>query len=128
MLHRFKFAAFAAFACLSAPPSAAADGDPAAGKKVFAKCAACHTLAPDGKHRIGPNLFGVIGRPAGTAAGYSYSPAMRSSGIVWSPDSLDSYLANPKAAVPGNKMPFPGLASSGDRGDLIAYLAQMGPR
>lgn len=104
--------------------AALAQGNSAAGKKVFAKCAACHTLSGDGKHKIGPNLRGVIGRTAGTAEGYKYSKAMREAGIVWSAEALESYLSGPKAFVPGNKMPFPGLKSPQDRSDVIAFLKE----
>lgn len=108
--------------------TALAEGDPESGKRVFAKCAACHAISDDRKHKIGPNLFGLIGRVAGSAEGYSYSRAMMSSGIVWSAESLDRYLSNPRKAVPGNKMPFPGLKSATDRSDVIAYLAQTSSR
>jgi len=107
----------AALACTAAR----ADGDAAAGEKVFNKCKACHTLEA-GKNRVGPSLAGVIGRTAGGAEGFKYSDAMAGSGVVWSEETLDQYLANPKEFIPGNKMSFPGLKKEDDRENVIAYL------
>ena len=101
--------------------SALADGDPARGEKIFAKCKACHTLEA-GKNKIGPSLAGLFGRKAGTVEGYNYSDAMKSSGIVWNDETLFKYLEKPKDVVPGTKMVFPGLKDPQDRNDLIAYL------
>src|SRR5689334_4835558 len=96
----------------NAPPPASttapATGDAAAGRLVFRKCQACHSIEP-GKNMLGPSLSGVIGRKSGTESGYNYSPAMKSAGIVWGPQTLDQYLTDPAKVVPGNKMPFPGL-------------------
>jgi nitrite reductase (NO-forming) len=97
-------------------------GDAAAGRLVFRKCQACHSIEA-GKNLLGPSLAGIIGRKAGTEAGYNYSPAMKSADIVWSPETLDKYLTDPAKLVPGNKMPFPGLKTDHDRSDVIAYLA-----
>jgi nitrite reductase (NO-forming) len=110
----------------NAPPPASnampPTGDAAAGRLVFRKCQACHSTEA-GKNMLGPSLAGVIGRKAGTEAGYNYSPAMKSADIVWSPQTLDQYLTDPAKVVPGNKMPFPGLKTDDDRADVIAYLA-----
>ena len=95
---------------------------PTAGRLVFRKCQACHSIE-SGKNMLGPSLAGVIGRKAGTEAGYNYSPAMKSADIVWNPQTLDQYLTDPAKVVPGNKMPFPGLKTDHDRTDVIAYLA-----
>ena len=114
---------FAAGALPAFSPAHAA-GDVASGQKIFVKCKACHTVTP-GKHRVGPSLSGVIGRTAGTAAGYKYSKAMQAygaSGAVWDEQSLDTYLTNPRKVVKGTKMTFPGLKSPEQRADLIAYL------
>ena len=108
-----------------ATATTSAKGDAAAGRLVFRKCQACHSIEP-GKNMLGPSLSGVIGRKAGTEAGYNYSPAMKSAGIVWNPQTLDQYLTDPAKVVPGNKMPFPGLKTADDRADVIAYLAAGG--
>lgn len=102
---------------------ARADGDPAAGQKVFAKCKACHNADSD-KNKIGPSLQGVVGRKAGTYDDFNYSDAMKNAGITWTPENLDKYLADPKAFVPGNKMAFIGLKNEQDRQNVIAYLEQ----
>ena len=107
----------------AAPQSAAV----AAGEQVFKKCRACHSLEP-GKNLLGPSLAGIIGRHAGTEAGYDYSAAMKSAAIVWDATTLDQYLAAPQKFVPGNKMPFPGLKTADNRRTLIAFLtAERGP-
>ena len=96
-------------------------GDPAAGHLIFRKCQACHSMEP-GKNILGPSLAGIIGRKAGSEAGYSYSSAMKQANIVWDAKSLDAYLSDPQKFVPGNKMPFPGLKTDHDRADIIAYF------
>lgn len=103
-----------------------AQEDPAHGEQVFKKCAVCHTLEPGAK-KIGPSLHGVLGRPAGTLAGFAYSEAMKTSGIVWDDASLDAYLADPKGFIPKNKMAFAGLKEAKDRLDVIAYLKSVAP-
>ena len=100
-------------------------GDAVAGRQVFKKCEACHSLEP-GKNLVGPSLAGVIGRRVGSVPGYDYSPAMKQSNIVWSAVTLDSYLTDPQKVVPGNKMPFPGLKTDRDRADVIALLSSAG--
>jgi nitrite reductase (NO-forming) len=100
-------------------------GDASAGRLVFRKCQACHSIE-SGKNMLGPSLASIIGRKAGTEAGYNYSPAMKSADIVWNAQTLDQYLADPAKVVPGNKMPFPGLKTDHDRADIIAYLAAGG--
>lgn len=97
-------------------------GDPAAGRLVFRKCQACHSIEA-GKNMLGPSLAGVIGRKAGTEPNYNYSPAMKGADIVWNAQTLDRYLKDPASVVPGNKMPFPGLKTDHDRADVIAFLA-----
>lgn len=109
----------------TADAASGAAGDPVAGRQVYRKCQACHSLDP-GKNMLGPSLAGVIGRKAGTEAGYSYSPAMKSSGLTWDVATLSNYLAAPQKVVPGNKMPFPGLKTDHDRVDVIAFLASAG--
>lgn len=116
-------ATLAALLLASGPAFAQGAGDPAAGEKVFNQCKACHTIEA-GKNRVGPSLHGVVGRAAGTAEGFQYSPAMKSSGLTWTPENLDKYLTDPKALVPGNKMAFAGLKKPEDRANVIAYLSQ----
>lgn len=106
-------------------PGAALAADAAAGQKVFRKCAACHTVDV-GKNKLGPSLAGVVGRKAGSVAGFKYSKAVAAAGaekgLVWSEQNLDAYLTKPKDFLPGNKMPFPGLKNPEDRANVIAFL------
>jgi len=97
-------------------------GDATAGEKVFVQCKTCHVTDP-GQNRIGPSLAGIVGRAAGTVAGYSYSPANKNSGITWSQEKLFQYLENPQRVVPGTKMAFAGIQDPQKRADLIAWLA-----
>ena len=117
-----KLLAAAAFISLTAA-SAQADGDAVKGKKVFAKCMACHTTEA-GKNKVGPTLHGLFGRKAGSVEGFTYSDAMKNAGITWSDAELDKYLTNPKKDIPGNKMAFPGLPKPDDRANVIAYLKE----
>src|SRR5262249_32802857 len=93
-----------------------------AGRQVFRKCQACHPMEP-AKNMLGPSLAGLLGRKAGSEAGYNYSPAMKQANITWDVKMLDAYLADPQKTVPGNKMPFPGLKTDHDRADIIAFLS-----
>ena len=102
---------------------AQAEGDVAAGEKVFKKCKACHVIDSE-KNRLGPHLIGVFGRAAGSVDGFKYSKAMTESGITWDETTLDAYLADPKGYVPKNKMAFPGLKKEADRVNVIAYLKE----
>ena len=118
---KFGLGLTAALAVLAVGGNAYA-GDAAAGEKVFKKyCAACHTT-DEGKNRVGPSLFGVVGRHSGTVAGFAYSDANKNSGIVWTEDKLDPYLADPKGVVPGTKMTFAGIKDATERADVIAFL------
>jgi nitrite reductase (NO-forming) len=101
---------------------AAASGDVAAGKLVFRKCQACHSLEP-GKNGLGPSLVGIVGKKASSVPNFNYSPAMKASNLTWDIAMLDAYLADPQKSVPGNKMPFPGLKTENERKAVIAYLA-----
>ena len=102
--------------------SAAVSGDVAAGKLVFRKCQACHSLAV-GKNGLGPSLAGIVGKKSGSAPSFNYSPAMKGSNLTWDAATLDTYLSDPQKLVPGNKMPFPGLKTENERNAVIAYLA-----
>jgi cytochrome c len=110
----------AAGAAQAAGPAA---GNPANGKTVFARCAACHDLNT-GAVRMGPSLKGVMGRKAGTAANFGYSGAMKNKGVVWAPDTLDAFLAAPMKYVSGTRMAFAGISNAQERADVIAYLKQ----
>lgn len=115
------------FAALAASGPALAGGDPAKGEKVFKThlCFSCHKLEP-GKHAIGPSLAGVFGRKAGTAEGFKgYSEELKASGIVWSEETIDKWVQNPKAMVEKTKMLLPKpVTDEQDRADLLAYLEQ----
>ncbi|QCO19737.1 cytochrome c family protein (plasmid) [Azospirillum brasilense] len=113
--------ALLAFALAASSPGLAAAQDAAAGEKVFNQCKACHTIEAGGPNRVGPNLHGVVGRKAGSVETFKYSDAMKSAG-AWDEATLDAYLADPKGAVPGNKMAFAGVKNEQARKDLIAYL------
>jgi cytochrome c len=99
-------------------------GDPKHGENVFEACRACHAV--DGvDNEVGPGLRGVFGRKAGTREDFRYSAAMKRSGITWTPETLDAFLADPQKAVPATRMPFDGLPDSHDRADVIAYMQQV---
>jgi cytochrome c len=100
-----------------------ADGDPVRGEARFQDCAACHRLEA-GANNVGPSLHGIFTRKAGEIADFRYSPAIKRSGIVWTPETLDRFIADPQAAVPANRMPYAGMTNASDRADLIAYLSK----
>lgn len=110
-------AATGAEAAATETTAAAAGGKPA----VFAQCAACHSVEP-GKNGVGPSLAGIVGRKAGTVAGFAYSDANKNSGLTWDEATLDEYLTAPMKKVPGTKMSYAGLADAAKRKELIEYL------
>ncbi|MEW9307833.1 cytochrome c family protein [Labrys portucalensis] len=93
------------------------------GKAGFARCAACHRVGEGAKNVVGPQLNGIVGRPAASAPDYVYSQAMKASGKTWDEASLRLFLTRPSAAVPGTKMTFAGIRDEATVDDVIAYLA-----
>ena len=110
---------------LSVSSAAHAAADVSAGEGLFNRCAICHSNTKGGPNKLGPNLFGVVGRKAGTYPGFSYSSAMKNAGFTWSAAKLNDYLASPQKVVPGNNMPFAGISDAKQRADLVAYLATL---
>ena len=113
-----------AITLLASIGAASAAGDSVKGQKKFEECAACHALDKAAADNVGPSLYGVFQRKAAQTEDFKYSPAMRRSGIVWTAETLDTFLADPQAAVPANRMPYAGMPNPADRADLIAYLQQ----
>lgn len=101
-----------------------AAGDVIAGKAAFAKCASCHQVGRSARGNFGPQLNGIVGRPAGATKDFKYSAAMMNSRIVWSEASLRAFLKSPNEVVPGNKMRFFGIGNDRQIDDLLAYLSQ----
>lgn len=101
--------------------AAMAEGDPAAGERVFRQCQACHVIDAE-QNRVGPHLVGVFGREAGGVEGFNYSPAMANSGVVWDEETIAAYLADPRGYISGNRMAFAGLRNPEQIADVIAYM------
>lgn len=105
-------------------------GDATAGQRLFNQCRACHNANEGGRNGVGPNLYRVYGRPAGSIEGFRYSAPMRekaAGGLVWNNENLRAYLSDPKAVVPGGSMSFPGFRDNQQNiSDVIAYLRQVG--
>ena len=114
----------AAAALLLVAPAGALAQDAAAGERTFALCRACHQVGETAKNALGPHLNGLFGRPAGSVEGYNYSPANKSSGIVWDEAVFREYIKDPKAKIPGTKMIYAGLKDEQRITDLVAYLKQ----
>lgn len=92
------------------------------GAKIFKKCASCHTAGKGEAAKVGPNLYGVLGRKRAAFAGFSYSEAMKAKGGAWDAESVNQFITKPKDFVPGTKMAFPGLKKPQDRADVILFL------
>jgi cytochrome c len=114
-----KALALGSLVAMVAGPAVAADVE--AGKTAFKKCALCHTTET-GKNKIGPSLFGIVGRKSATVENFNYSEAMKKFDHTWDEGALDEYLADPRGTVPGTKMIFPGIKEKTERDDVIAYL------
>ena len=121
--------AMAVLLAVAAPVSADADLDARLaaanlkrGQLLYMVCKACHDVESGLPHKVGPNLHGMFGRKAGTAAGFRYTDALVKSGIVWTPETMDAWLKQPGALVPGNGMAFAGIANDADRASLVAWL------
>jgi cytochrome c len=99
-----------------------ASADMSRGENSAKKCAACHTFGKGEPNRVGPNLWGIVGRPKATEAGFNYSAAMKSQKGNWTPEELDTYLTNPRGVVPGTAMTFAGIPRGKERADVITYL------
>ncbi len=99
-----------------------AAANPKRGQLLYMQCKACHDVEAGLPHKVGPNLNGVFGRTAGTAPAFKYTDAMAKSGVVWAEQTLDTFLKQPGAMIPGNGMAFPGVANDADRASLILYL------
>jgi cytochrome c2 len=105
--------------------AAVSGGDADEGKKAFRKCKACHQIK-EGKNGVGPNLYQVVGRRAGQADGFAYSDVLSAADLLWTPENIAAFLADPKGYLPGNKMSFRGLRKEDEIANLIAYLASEG--
>jgi cytochrome c len=103
-----------------------AGADAERGKGTAKLCASCHTFDQGGANRVGPNLWGVVGRDVAGKGGFAYSPAIAGHPGAWTYEELDRYLASPARAIPGNKMAFNGVRNPKDRANLLAYLATLG--
>ena len=129
MILRRAILAMTALLCVVAQPAAASDLDARLavanmkrGQLLYMVCKACHDVEAGLPHKVGPNLHGMFGRKAGTAEGFKYTDALVKSGLVWTPETMDDWLRQPGALVPGNGMAFAGIANDADRASLIAWL------
>ncbi len=101
-----------------------ASADLKRGETLYLQCRACHSLGEGEPHKVGPNLYGIFGRPAATQPGFAYSEALSDAGITWTPETMDRWLQRPSELVPGTKMVFIGIQDPADRAALIAWLMQ----
>ncbi|MBC3302411.1 cytochrome c family protein [Pseudomonas sp. SWRI18] len=123
-----KYALFS-LALIFNTQAAFAAGDAEAGAKLFAKtCGGCHSVGEDARGGFGPQLNGIIGRPAGTTSDYQYSDAMKNSGVVWTRDKLAAYIEAPKKVVSGTRMIFWGISDQEKIENILAYLETFQPK
>ncbi|WP_439533555.1 c-type cytochrome [Polymorphobacter sp.] len=113
-----------ALAVAATPALAQPAPDKARGKLLFLQCAACHSVAKGAPHKIGPNLHGIVGAPPGERLGFRYSAALAGTGLPWTEQRLDAFIASPARTVPGTRMAFGGIADPAKRRDLLAYLME----
>jgi cytochrome c len=99
-----------------------AKADVSKGENAAKKCAACHTFNKGGRNLVGPNLWGIVGRPKASEAGFNYSAALKAKGGNWTIDDLNQFINNPKGLIPGTNMTFAGIQRGGERADVVAYL------
>lgn len=97
--------------------------DLASGQALFRECAVCHERDATRGHRVGPNLAGIVGAPAGRHADFAYSGALKRSQIIWTEATLDAYVTAPQSVIPGGRMAYQGMPGAADRRDVIAFLA-----
>ncbi|NBR31501.1 MAG: cytochrome c family protein [Sphingomonadaceae bacterium] len=125
--HITKLALVLLVAAQTAPALAQAASPTEAGRRVFQRCAACHSVDANAPNRFGPNLRGVVGRKAASLPGYNYSAALKAQKFTWTEAQLDKWLKGPRTLVPGTNMPFTGLSDAGERRAVIAYLKSQMP-
>ena len=125
--HITKLALVLLVAAQTAPALAQAASPTEAGRRVFQRCAACHSVDANAPNRFGPNLRGVVGRKAASLPGYNYSAALKAQKFTWTEAQLDKWLKSPRTLVPGTNMPFTGLSDAGERRAVIAYLKSQMP-
>jgi cytochrome c len=108
-------------------PVLLASADPAKGQASAKKCASCHTFEQGGPNKVGPNLYGVVGRPVASHEGFNYSAALKGKGGEWTYEALNAFVHNPKQTVPGTIMAFAGIAQAKERADILSYLRTLSP-
>jgi cytochrome c len=109
-------------AMLASLPAPYTTADVDNGERQFGQCRSCHTVARDGSNMTGPHLWGVVGRKAGSVPDFHYSDGLKASGLTWTPENLDRWIAGPRKVVPDTKMTFLGIQDAKNRRDVIAYL------
>ena len=123
MLNVLRLILSVAAVCIAGLAAASMVGNPVRGQQIFNRCSGCHSV--EGENKSGPFLNGVVGREAATVAKYRYSPALSNSGLTWTEEALDEYLAGPTKAVRGTRMTI-SVSREQDRADIIAYLKSLG--